>query len=555
MPQLPQYTAQIGDLPISGGRRASAEEFGVGAAALGGLAKVGSKVGEQVMDRTEEEESRKALVQSSEIRAKYARLLDDAQSNGGDLDKLKESMANELSTIGDGFQTRKGAESLSYYSTNTELMFDEQSNRIAVTRAASTARLDAGKFMTSASSVIQSNPTYLGTAIKDAEALIDGFQKVPPEKKAELKAELRQNLNMTAALASARLDPKGTREKLDTGEWELSAEQRNLAVNKTEEQINARRAAENHARATADYERRQRDEKATHGYMTKIVDGTLTGKQLERAITGDPDLDSNSVRTLTLFAEHRADELVKGANKSHEPTKRDLWLRVYAPDGAPNKIYNHTDIVAAVAAGRLNTTDANALMAGVAGQKDENGRAFGTRLQGRLMTVQAVMRGSPEYANQPELSAAIQLEMVAQVEKKAAAMRAANQDPSVLLDPDHKDSYFKPGIVKSVAEDVKRRAAADLPQAVTVTTQAEYDALPPDTPYVDSKGQRGVKKGPAKVAAPVTVPPDARSYYEQNRDKYGPQAAMSFDRLMDLLGGTKPTRETTAEYDRRKAGL
>jgi hypothetical protein len=553
MPTLPTYTAKLGDQPISGGRRASASDLAPEAADFGGTV---SKAAVAQLGRIEEEESRKALVASSAIRAKYAKRLDEAAVSGEDLDTVKEQMDNELSAVGDDFQTRKGQDSLSVYQSNTSLMFDEQANKIAVVRAASQARLDANKIMQSTSSILASNPTYLPTAIDDAEALIDSFEKIPPHKKAEMKAELRQNLNMTAALAAARIDPEGTKKKLENGEWELSGEQRNLALNKADQQMDARRASENHARSVAEFERRQRDEKATHGYMTKIVDGTLTGKQLERAITSDPDLDSNSVRTLTLFAEHRANELTNGSRKSDQVVMRDLWLRVNAPDGDPRKIYNGNAIFAAVEKGLINTNDANQLNAMVAGQKDENGRAFGQRLQGRLSTIGAAMRADPVYQALPELSAAIQMEMIAQVEKRAADMRAANQDPSGLLNPESKDYYFKPGIIKSVAQDVKQRANDALPQPVKVNTQAEYDALPIDTPYVDSTGKAGVKRTPAKAAtvAPV-VSPDARSHYEQNRDKHGPEARMAFDRLMDLLHGAKPTRESLAEYERRKTGL
>jgi hypothetical protein len=518
MPTLPIFNAQVGERPISGGRRAGADEFSGGAAALGGLASTASKAADAHLGRMEEEESRKALVAATEIRARYARELDQAQLNGGDLDKLKERMANELSAVGDGFQTRKGADSLQMHSSNTEIMFDEQANRIAVVRASSQARLDASKFMQGASSVLQSNPTYLGTATQDAEALIDTFQRVPPEKKAELKAELRQNLNMAAALASARIDPEGTKKRLEAGEWELSAEQRNLAVNKTDEQMNARRASENHARSLAEFERKQRDEVATRKYVGEIVNGTLTGKALERAITADVDLDSASVRMLTLFAEHRANEMTQGSKKSHEPTRRDLWLAVHAPDGDPKKIYNNAAIVQAVEAGRLNTTDANALMAAVANQKDENNRSFGTRLQGRIGTVSAAMRVSPEFAAQPELAAAIQLEMVAQVEKRAGELRAANKDPSGLLDPESKDYYFKPGIIKTVADDVKRRRLDALPPVPAPKTQAEYDALPVGATYVDSDGQTKVKKERRKAAG---SPPEPIS--ERRRAQRGSQ--------------------------------
>lgn len=508
MPVLPRYDAQLGDLPISGGRRADAAEFSASATALAGVVKIGAKAAEAHVQRTEEEESRKALVKTSEIRAKYARSLDEAQTSGGDLDKLKEQMQNELAAVGDGFQTRKGSESLALYSSNTELMFDEQSNRIAVARASSAARLDAAQFMQNASSILRSDPQYLGTATKDAEALIDTFSKVPPEKKAELKLELRQNLNMSAALSSARLDPEGTKSKLEGGAWELSAEQRNTAINASDAQISARRASENHERSVKEFERKQRDEAATRKYTDAIVNGSLTGKALERAITGDADLDAASVRSLTLFAEHRATELTNGVKKSDETVRRDLWLRVHAPEGDPKRIFNGAEILKAVEIGTLNTADGNALLAAVANQKDENNRSFGVRLQGRLSTISAAMRSSPEFSAQPELAAAIQNEMISQVEKKATDMRAANQDPSGLLNPESKDYYFKPGIIKAVADDVKRRALDALPQLPVVRTKAEYDALEAGAQYKDENGNTATKKGgksaTVSAAAPVS---------------------------------------------------
>jgi hypothetical protein len=131
--------------------------------------------------------------------------------------------------------------------------------------------------------------------------------------------------------------------------------------------------------------------------------------------------------------------------------------------------------------------------------KDENGRSFGTRLQGRISTIGAALRSSPEYSAQPELSAAIQLQMAAEVEEKSAALRKAGKNPDVLLDPTSKDNYFTPDRIKAVANDIKQRAREMLPQPPRASTQAEYDALPPG-PYIDSRGNPGVKPERRKSA-------------------------------------------------------
>src|SRR5262249_53149174 len=156
-PELPTYSAKIGEAPASPARRATSESFYV-------PSNIGSKLakfGETYLDVTEADESRKALVASSEIRAKHTRQLDAAALSGADTAKIKEDMQAEFAKVGENFQTKKGTESLQLYTSNTELMFDEQANRIKVHRAAATARVDGQKFLNSAGDLVQRDASYL----------------------------------------------------------------------------------------------------------------------------------------------------------------------------------------------------------------------------------------------------------------------------------------------------------------------------------------------------------------------------------------------------------
>lgn len=498
MPKLPTFTADLGTAPASGGRRATAQDFGAG----GGV-EMGRKVGklaQNYLEDAEAEESRKALIASSELRAKYARALDEAALTGADTEQLKEKMQEEFSKVGENFATKRGAEALQLHTSNTDMMFDEQSNRIKVQRAAATARLEGSKFLNSASEIIRSNPLYLSVAEKDAEAFVQTLQNISPEQRAEIAQGLKKELNMASAVASARTDPEATKKRLEAGDWDLTPAQREAAVSKADTEVRARRADEAYQRAVKEYDERERDDKARDKNFAAIMDGTAT----RRAIMDDADLRPQTREHLITFMEARAKERMGQEKKSDPTVVRDLWLRIHAPESDPKKIFNGDAIFEAVAKGQLNTTDANQLNVLVANQKDENNRSFGTRLQARMTTVAGVMRSSPEFAAQPELSAAIQLEMMAQVEQRTALLRKENKDPSVLLDPNAKEYYFTPDRLKQVADDVKARTRAmgGQPNPVRVDSQEAYDALEPGTPYIDSQGNAGIKKGAAKKTTP-----------------------------------------------------
>lgn len=216
-----------------------------------------------------------------------------------------------------------------------------------------------------------------------------------------------------------------------------------------------------------------------------------------------------------VFIEQRAKALAGQEKKSDPKAVRDLWMRINAPDGTPNKIYNGDAIFEAVKAGSVNTTDANQLNNLVAGQRDANGRAFAQRASGRMQTVIGAMRSDPVYQAQPELAASIQLELVARLEKRSEDMRKEGKSPDSLLEPESKDYFFKPGTLKSVAEDVKERQRALLPQPVDLRTAPDQaGSIEVGQSFVDPKGVTRVMTPQLKAAlgkqsaAPAAAPDD-----------------------------------------------
>lgn len=484
MPKLPTYSANIQAGGASGGRRATPEDTGV-VDLIPAVREVQRATG-QAIAGMEDDESRKVLVRQAEIRAKYAKRLDEATTNGEDVDKIREELTNELSTVSEGLKTTKGLETAQLHSANTGAVFDNQANQIQVTRATLQARVEGSKFLNSTGALVSSNPSYLPQAEQDVDAFVATLSRVPPEKRAEIAADLKQNLNVAAAMANARLDPEATMRAVKGGAFDMTPTQRQQVVNQAEAEIRSRRVEENYKRAEEERQRRERDDSARDQYFKDIMEG----RGSRRALLDDPNLLPRTREHLVMFMEQRAKSLAGEERRSNPAVKRELWMAIHAPDGDPRKIYNADKIFAAVERGDINPTDANQLNALVANQKDENNRSFGQRLGGRMQTVIGAMRSSPVYQAQPELAAAVQNEMIAQIEKRAGEMRKENKSPDDLLNPESKDYFFTPNRMKQVEADVRRQADAVNPNIprVSAPDDPQLRALPDGAMFIDPQG-------------------------------------------------------------------
>lgn len=551
MPQLPTFTANLAGNPINSGRAAGAEDFASIGDAGAGLRQA-AKGFQQDM---EESESRQALIGSTQVRAKYAKLMDEATLTGGNLEDIKAKMDDELAAIGTTFQTKRGVDSLDYYTANSTIMFDQKANEIKVTRATVGARLDASKFLNNAGALIQSNPGYLAAAEKDADDLAATWGGTTAEKRAEIADGLKKDLNMAAAMASARLEPKQTKDALQAGKWNLSPEQRQTAENFAQGRFNEARSDEIAARAQADYEKRQRNETARDTHFKEII----AGKAKQGSIMDDPNLDAATREHLIEFKEQRAKAMQAGDKRSDPVAVRNLFLAITAPDGDPRKVYNGNAIFDAVTRGSVNVSDASFLNNLVAGQKDENGRTLGTRLNSLMGTVGRAMSQDPQFTGQPALVASAQMDFQARVFERTEALRKANQDPNQVFNPASKEYVGSPEFVQPsiTAARQQRAAISDVP---TVTNQAEYDKLPNGASYKDAQGNVSTKKG--KAASAPTEPdygkredgtPKGAGYFgEVSRPRGGFSTELSIginfdgkERLIPLIVPTLTKKELT----------
>lgn len=459
MPRLPQYSATIGGARGSasiGGRPASAADTGglVGSA-LQDLGQTGVRAGDRLLTFMEEEDQRKVMVAQAELRAKYAKRLDEAANTGEDLDKIREEFENDQAGIYDGLRTTKGRSTADLYSANGSQIFEARANNIQVTRSVNQARVDGNKFLNSTGAILSTNPGYLPQAEQDVDAFVSTLSNVPPEKRRALADELKQNLNVAAAMTNARNDPEGTKRAVEGGAYFMSPAQRQSVINRADTEIRARRANEEYERAQQDRVKRDLDDRARDEHFKNLFDGTLN----LQAVAADDRLRPQTREHLIQLAKSWVRQQQQPV-RSDQTVLRDLWLDIHAPEGDPRKIYNADKIFEAVNAGKISPSDANQLNSLVANQKDPNNRSIGSKLSSALSTFGRALSQDPNFIGQPAMVAEIQMDYQARVLDKVEELRGAGKNPADVFNPNSKDYVGSQDFMNQSVKNVRERSQA-----------------------------------------------------------------------------------------------
>jgi hypothetical protein len=472
----------------------------------------------------EEGETRTALVATAQIRAKYAKALDDAQTSGAPVQPLQDKMNEELGKVGEGFSTNKGAAEMAIHTARTNELFQEQVNRVEVTRAAAQARLQGMEFLNSESATIASNPAYLASSLQNVDALVSTFTNVAPEKRALIAQELKNQLNAAAAMTSSRIDPEATKVKLENGAWDLTPEQRRLAISQADTAIRAKRVDEDHQRALRQQDIHDRNEAAS----LALTKGIIAGGVRDKDILNNPDLTSETSRTLIGFMAARARE-VNGENKLEDQVaKRRLWLSINAADEDQSKIYSSKPVLDAVNAGQISTTTGDKFMTMLANSKDENNRSVGMKMRTLSVNFERALAADPRtLAFTAPQRAEIVNDYTSRVFDAVAEARSEGKGKlNTLFDAKSKDfvgsvDFTQQSIDAAMA---KQREAIDAKHAVTKTPQDAL-AVKDGATFTDPNGIRRLMTPEFRIklkasmsaspAATIAVPVTDGSQYIQ----------------------------------------
>lgn len=480
MPKLPTQSYSGGEAPAFGGRRASAEDFAGSAAGMVQAGRVVQHAATELMTEFEQQEKRRALVETTRIHAETAKELDDAVAGDGDVDKVKEKMLARLAAVGADFQTRAGADTLTVETSQAEYAFDRKAQQVAAARAWAEAQRDGQSILNNIGAQLQTDPNYLKTGEGIIEQYVNTFPKLSAPQRIELSDSLKKSANMSAVMAAARLNPEKTKADLEAGKYFLTPEQRETGIAKADQFANAKKEVEEHEKARQRKERADREEAAKLNLTRRIFSGEV-GPKIYQEIVTNPDLDTNgTTQMMSLLKQHRKDlQGGEGTAKTTPSIFNDLRERISLPDGDPRKISNVEEVWKAYGKG-LSKTDAEDLEKRVLARRTDDGRKWDDAEKEVIRNLRPQLDRSTMVNLDVEGGARVQ-KFTQFVRDKANQYRAMKppKDPSSLLNPNSPDYV---GNEISRFQSGSQRRAAGIAASVNEALDPKKARKPGETP-------------------------------------------------------------------------
>jgi len=458
MPKLRGYSADLQEAPISGGRRATADDFGGGIGeATTGLAHRVQKVGESVVEMAEQKDERYVIVEQARLRQQTAKALEQATLSGAPTEPIREKLENDLAGLKNKVTTKKGLTAADYHGFNTMNVYDTAENQLRVQRAATEARTQATTLMAEQGATLASRPAYLPAAIQISDQFLDTFKgRVAPEKLEDMKQAQRLQLNESAVRAWSLLDPAATKAQLEAGEFTLTPAQRRQEIGFAEGQIRQRRQDAEHEMRMDEYRKQKLSDESRGEWNQEIFGGTAKTTQ----ILADRRLTAAHQEHLILLNDRWIDQLRNGDKKPNPVLERDLMLRIYAPEGSPEKIYSADAVYEAMKRpDGLNVTQFRRLYAEVANAKDPNNSTVNQRFFESMQMVNAAVQKDAGLLMQPWLMAELSGKWAGAVRALMDQERAEGRNPARLFNPQDKDWVMRREFIQQFFISARQTAA------------------------------------------------------------------------------------------------
>lgn len=497
MPKIPTYDAQVG--PDTSPIRANAD-----AAAFGGgtgMAQLGASLinaGDTIYQAEQQREVSDAHVRMAKLRGELTADFEVKASKTapGDTefaDNFMSSVADRLSTMGGEFRTKAGTRAFAQLSAGVAADFNAKSTSFTVALAGAKAVADWRSTVNENAGTLFNDPSQANSVFASLEYSIsdpDGpFAGVPPEKKAELGQQAKEQLAIAAARGMVRNSPEmaekmynggslpGQKFLTEAGNAQIvayiqtaqNAERAKVAIAKAGEEDAKRQAAEQDGTAII----RDIYKGGGTGVLDKILSSNLTWAQKESMIN---------------IAESHA----KGGAGSRDTTTYgpgffNLYQKVHT-----NEIKTPQDLWKEVGPGKaLTLAGADRLANEIIGRRTPEGKNEADLKAGFVKAFTQQLSGENQLLGyrDPKGQVLVQQALVAFMGAYDAAKAAGKHPPAALLDPGNPNSLWP--VVMRFKRDPNTMMRDMMP----------FSALGDVAPAPANNGSRGVGGAAAAAAA------------------------------------------------------
>lgn len=475
MPNIKEYRPSAEVPGIVQGPRANADTFG---------ANIGASIeraGGAIMNAADIVQKNNERAEISDLNAKLAKAHADftkiwqeqiSKADPGDRtlsERFNEGLADHLSTIEEGAETRVGQEHVRQLSTNLKLQFAQTTLAGQSQLTGIKAKEDYLSMANSLSSALLNDPSGLQDAFDLHDTGVESLVStglLPRATAEELKNKTRMALAESSVRGWIKLDPEYAKESINTGAFDtlLSGDAKHQLYREAEMAVGARESKA--ARERSEHERiiKERQESVQSEIYTDVIRGNTAN--IENRILDNGDLTYEQKKQLIGDIKRNATEKIA----TDPSVKIDLFNRIHAPDSDPRKIRDESELNGFFGRG-LTMEDLSQLRSEVSGRKTVQGKIESDLKDQFLKSVQQqLVKANPLMGVRDPEGEEQYLKFLNFFLQEYEAKKKAGKTPSQLLDPDSPDYLGKSAgqfvktpqqILKSLSKGTKAKPTSE----------------------------------------------------------------------------------------------
>lgn len=396
MPRIREYQAEVPAAGIPQSRRADANDFGGTGAGLLTLGQALATASERVHQEDVRREISATDAEWSQRMAdwtvEFQRRAQEAPAGDASYaDTFIETMENDASKLREGLQTRQADDLLSQRIGRAKAHFRQEAGQWAIRTAGQKALQDYQGDLNARRNALLADPGQFLMALEDTEAALQSpdspYARIPAADRERLARVTRGELALSAVQGVMNRNPGEALAQLTDGQWNeyLDADKAAALRGEAERRIEGLEIDAARAEARAERALRREREGVANDFLARLSDGTLTAEQV---------LKSN----LSAFGEGSKSTFINLLKKNDNPDRDsrtygpafvDLFRRVNAPDGSPEKITDDASLYAPLERGDLTYSGIQALRAELQGRRSLDGAVEGELKKRMFDTAQA----------------------------------------------------------------------------------------------------------------------------------------------------------------------
>lgn len=460
-------------------RRATGEDFDTAGAAARALGQAGEKIqqaGDALQTSFERDDVLTAHKSIADIRTQQTLRIQKMQEEGGpdgDIGAITTTATQEadaaLSAARAKLGTGKGKRIFDALGADLKAVLVPRAAAVQAHLIGLKAKAQFDETLNTLGTALVSDPSQLQSALKQAEIGIANTPGLPADARIQLAEHAKHVLTKAAVQGLINVNPWAAETALKAGKFDatLKTEDKAALINAAETQQRARRYDAEASAAAQLRAQRLKDLKLQSDALPRIVDGTITAKEIL-------DMDASYSAKVDLLTRMEHYQKQKGPLGESNPDQvRELLRRIHAPPGAADRIETQKPLNDAVLdpdpSKRISIAMRNELARQLDDRDDPVKQPYGVPLQRFGQSIAAsftVNLGSGMSENFNDRWALV-MQMSRQ---RVQEYIDKGKDVNELFDPQHPNSLYRLAQTHrpTLQEAVKRRSdamrAAEQPQ-------------------------------------------------------------------------------------------